>query len=137
MAEEKSDFFHCPAYKLMISDIKSAVAKPPMCPQKSEGEHVEVDDDWHLKVSHLPSKTGQQVSITTLNPSSNSSLDLHLRLVWIQGTVRRIEKTDSDNLSLVIIDDDQVKEEAIIYEYNTVPGGDHPDIKIGMKCEYT
>lgn len=135
MSETKSDFFQCPAYKLLISDIRCAVQKEPVIIRNFEDGGEEMEPEWHLRINVLATKTGQ-LNIATASPFGKP-LDLNLKLVWIQGTVKRIEETGGGNLSLVISDqEDKNMEdlEAVIYEYDCVPGGDHPDIKIG-KCE--
>jgi len=94
--------FETEAYKLMISDITRALPYDDVC--------------YRLTLS-----------ASQLTNRSNKTLELDVKMVWIQGTVTRLTHQDDENV-IVITDGTG---EAKILNYDVVPGGDHPNIAPG------
>lgn len=105
----------------MIGDITSAV--------KIKAEQADEMVNWRFTITHIPSSNGHLQSIHSLTKSKLVELDL--QLVWIQGKILRMEEVVSSGNPSMVISDDEVHE-ATILEYNTYPGGDHPEIKEGL-----
>ncbi|ODM99361.1 ATP synthase subunit g, mitochondrial [Orchesella cincta] len=123
MSASPADFFHCPAYKLLISDIKLAVKKQSLDDKQDDPE----DQIWKVSITHVDLNSKEKLSLQPVN----KILQLNVKLVWVQGKILRIAKEEMVNCSLLICDDDLGKDRATILDYNTVPGGDHADIKPG------
>jgi len=122
-----ADFFHCPAYKLLISDIKLAVKKEPVNAKKEADPE---DQIWQVSITHIDVNSHDKLSLESVN-KAQPTLELNAKLVWVQGKILRIIKEEMKNHSLLITDDVMGRDKATVFDYSSVPGGDHPDIKPG------
>jgi len=98
------------AYKLLILDIAEA---------EKDGKDFLVT----LSASSLRNRSN---SVTGVQ-SKGKKLTLKVNLVWIQGRVREIRAKNPIKVLLVYDGHD----EAQVIGYDTVPGGDHPEIQPG------
>jgi len=100
--------FETEAYKLLISDISAAA-------RTEENEVFLVT----LSASDLQNGTksrGRQKKVT-----------LRVSMVWIQGSVTAVTRDGTEQVLVVSDGQGQAK----VLGYDVVPGGDHPDIRIG------
>lgn len=102
--------FETEAYKLMTSDISSAI--------KTTDNEV-----------FLVTLSGADLLNTQTKKSKK--VTLRVSMVWIQGTVTDIKREGIEHV-LVVSDGHG---EAKILGYGTVPGGEHPDIQIGKSFQ--
>ncbi|CAL8122727.1 unnamed protein product [Orchesella dallaii] len=122
-----ADFFHCPAYKLLISDIKLAVKKEVVNVKQEEDPE---DQIWKVSITHVDISNKEKLSLEAVN-RAHPTLDLNVKLIWVQGKILKIIKEEAGNYSILITDDDVGRDKATIFDYSSVPGGDHPNIKPG------
>lgn len=142
MATENPDFFQCPAYKLMLSDIKSAVVVKRLHDNEVmilDSPNFDPDDKWRVTLKYIETTN----NCIQLPPGSNSDsnsehgdatkdFQLVVQLIWVQGVVVRVETSKENGVSSLVITDDDGETEAWIHEYDALPGGNHPDIQEGI-----